>query len=42
MIGLLQRFPGYTLASLREESTELLYLLDVAGYGLVEGGEYDV
>jgi hypothetical protein len=45
LTGLLARFPGYTLATLRDESTELLYLLDIAGYGLAEhpmGGEYDV
>lgn len=33
MIGLLQRFPGYTYSTLMEEDTELLRLLNIVDAG---------
>ncbi len=36
MIGLLQRFPGYTLTTLLEEDTELLRLVNIVDSGSKE------
>jgi len=33
MLGLLRQFSGYTLTSLREESTDLLRLVNIEGQG---------
>lgn len=39
MIGLLQRFPGYTLSSLRAEDGELLRLIEIVEMGRVDVGD---
>lgn len=43
LLGLLERFPGYTLTSLMEESTELIRLVRIAEFGGIhdDRGEVD-
>lgn len=44
LLRLLERFPGYTLSTLREESSELMQLIaiDMMGNPQPEGGGLDV
>jgi hypothetical protein len=38
ILGLLQRFPGYTLRTLRQEDAELLQLVRIEQLGRRDGG----
>lgn len=41
VLGLLERFPGYTLSTLYKEDPELLRLLMIEQLGTPEGGAAD-
>jgi hypothetical protein len=41
VLGLLQRFPGYTFSSLMEEDSELIRLVAIHAMGTKQEGEDD-